>query len=84
MKGKGGRYYLDVEWEDYGVAVEIHGIPHLAVAQWDADLERSNEVIIGQRRLLAFSSFGIRHRADRVGDQLIRMLISSGWTQESS
>lgn len=84
VRGKDGRYYLDVEWTQYGVAVEIHGIPHLAVEQWDSDLDRANEVVIGDKRLLVFSSFGVRHRADRVGNQLVRMLIAAGWTQEST
>lgn len=84
VRGKDGRYYLDVEWTQYGVAVEIHGIPHLAVEQWDSDLDRANEVVIGDKRLLVFSSFGVRHRTDRVGDQLVRMLVAAGWTQEST
>lgn len=84
VRGKDGRYYLDVDWDEFGVSVEIHGIPHLEVAQWDADLDRANEVVIGDKRLLIFSSFGVRHRSDRVGDQVQRMLVSAGWTQEST
>ena len=83
-RGKDGRYYLDVDWEDLRVSVEIHGMPHLAVEQWDADLERANEIVIGDKRLLIFSSFGVRHRSDRVGDQIQRMIIAAGWTQEST
>lgn len=84
VRGKDGRYYLDVEWKQYGVAVEIHGIPHLSVENWDSDLDRANEVVIGDRRLLIFSSFGVRHSADRVGDQIVRMLLSAGWTRKST
>jgi len=84
MRGKDGRYYLDVEWKEFHVSVEIHGMPHMAVGQWDADLERANEIVIGDKRLLIFSSFGVRHRSDRVGDQMVRMLVAAGWTQEST
>ena len=84
MRGKDGRYYLDVEWTEFHVSVEIHGMPHMAVRQWDADLERANEIVIGDKRLLIFSSFGVRHRSDRVGDQMVRMLVAAGWTQEST
>lgn len=84
IRGKDGRYYLDVEWIEHGVAAEIHGIPHLAVEQWDSDLDRANEVVIGDKRLLIFSSYGVRHKADRVGDQLTRMFRRAGWTQEST
>lgn len=71
-KGKDGRYYLDVWWAQFNLAVEIHGIPHLAVEQWSDDLHRSNELVIDGRRVLAFSSFSIRHEPDRVIDQLLR------------
>ena len=38
--------YLDRAWDQYGVACEVHGIPHMAVGRWDADLQRQNEVAI--------------------------------------
>lgn len=51
-----GRYYLDVCWDRLDAAVEIHGIPHLSVLQWDQDLFRANEIAIIGPRLRAFSS----------------------------
>ena len=51
-----GRFLLDVGWEDLGAAVEINGIPHLAVLQWDQDLMRANEIVIRGPRLIIFSS----------------------------
>ncbi len=74
-----GKYYLDIEWRKYETGCEIHGIPHLAVVQWDADLERANEIAIAGPRLLVFSSYAIRRQPDRVGDQLTRMLRRGGW-----
>lgn len=76
VKGKDGRYYLDVEWKELGIAVEIHGIPHLEVTHWDADVFRSNEVVIGGRRLVVFTSFAIRHEPEQVMDQLKRLFES--------
>jgi hypothetical protein len=73
------RYYLDVEWREFGAACEIHGIPHLAVAQWESDLERANEITIAGPRLLIFSSYAVRRQSDRVGDQLERLLRREGW-----
>ncbi len=84
VRGPDGRFYLDADWPEHGVAAEIHGIPHLSVARWDDDLHRGNEVVIGGRRVVVFSSFGIRRRRDHVGDQLRRLLLSAGWTQEST
>lgn len=78
-RGPDGRYYLDVAWEDLDVAVEIHGIPHLAVAQWDDDLRRANELVINGDHLLIFSSFAVRHEQQRVVDQVKRLLWSRGW-----
>ena len=74
-----GRYYLDVSWDEFEAAVEIHGIPHLEVPQWEADLSRANEITIGGEQLLIFSSFAVRHQGQRVIDQVTRLLISRGW-----
>lgn len=74
-----GKYYLDIDWPDFDTACEVHGIPHIRVLQWEADLERANEISIGGPRLLVFSSYAVRHQYLRVGDQLIRMLRRGGW-----
>jgi hypothetical protein len=67
-----GRYYLDVWWEAFNLAVEVHGIPHMEVKQWDGDLLRLNEVVIDGRRTLVFSSYAIRRQRPVVADQLRR------------
>jgi hypothetical protein len=69
-----GKCYLDVDWPDYDAACEIHGIPHMRVLQWEADLERANEIMLAGPRLLLFSSYAVRRQQDRVGDQLRRLL----------
>lgn len=74
-----GKCYLDVEWRAHEAACEIHGIPHLAVLQWESDLERAHEVSIAGPRLLIFSSYAVRHEQPRVGDQLERLLRRGGW-----
>lgn len=67
-----GRYYLDVWWKKFNLACEIHGIPHMAIEQWDGDLLRLNEVAIDGRRTLIFSSYAIRRQREVVKDQLRR------------
>ncbi|RYI97426.1 MAG: hypothetical protein EON52_28420 [Actinomycetales bacterium] len=79
VRGKDGRYYLDVEWEAYGVAAEVHGLPHHGIVQWSADLVRANEIIIDGPRLLIFTSYVIRHEAELVLDQIVRALRAGGW-----
>lgn len=79
VRGADGRYFLDVRWDRWRLAVEIHGIPHMAVDRWDADLVRANEVVIARNNLLIFSSYAIRHAPEVVADQLVRMARSLGW-----
>lgn len=74
-----GRYYLDVSWDEFDAAVEIHGIPHLEVPRWEDDLSRANEIVIGGTRLLIFSSFAVRHHGERVINQVVRLLVARGW-----
>jgi hypothetical protein len=74
-----GRFLLDAGWDEFGVGVEVHGIPHLAVLQWDRDLFRANEIAIIGPRLLSFSSYAVRHEGDLVGDQITRLMRRQGW-----
>lgn len=76
---KDGKCYLDVDWPDYDTAVEVHGIPHIRVTQWESDLDRANEIMIAGPRLLIFSSYAVRRHQPRVGGQLVRMLRRGGW-----
>jgi very-short-patch-repair endonuclease len=69
-----GRYYLDADWETYSVAAEVHGSHHRIGLQWDDDLDRHNDITADGRRVLHFSSYAVRHRADRVGDLLAQAL----------
>jgi hypothetical protein len=74
-----GRYYLDVDWEAYDLASEIDGMPHMSILNWDADLDRMNEIAIQHRTLLRFTSYAVRHRPEEVGRTLTRALLSRGW-----
>ena len=75
-----GRYYLDIEWSEYRIRVEIHGIPHSYVQNWDNDLLRQNDITIQGGGLLIVSSYAIRHIAQVVDRQLLAMFQSRGWT----
>jgi hypothetical protein len=80
VQGRDRRYFLDAAWDAYGVAAEVHGLPHHDVESWSGDLHRANEVVITGPRLLVFTSFAIRRRQEVVVDQLVRALRSGGWT----
>lgn len=79
VKRQSGRFYLDVDWEEFDIAAEIDGMPHLTVSNWDADLDRMNEIAINHRTLLRFTSYAVRHRKSAVGGMLHRALSSRGW-----
>ena len=73
-----GRCYLDVAWDDFDAACEIHGIPDTLVPQWDGDLMRTNEITLAGPRLLSFSSY-TRRQHETVTHQLRRLLKRGGW-----
>ncbi len=79
LRRRDGRYYLDLDWRRYSARCEVHGIPHSYVAEWDADVDRTNEITLTGPRLLVFTSYAVRRRQDRVGDQLVRLLRRGGW-----
>ncbi|TQM62388.1 hypothetical protein [Humibacillus xanthopallidus] len=67
-----GRVYLDVAWEDIGLAVEIDGGHHgLALNPVD-DALRQNEVVLGATRVLRIPVLGLRLDAERFLDQVVR------------
>jgi hypothetical protein len=79
VPARDGTYYLDAWCPHLGFGVEVHGLPHREVANWDADVTRANEVVIGGRQLLSFTSFAIRHEPIAVADQLQRMAATRDW-----
>lgn len=74
-----GVYYLDSWWDDYQLGSEVQGVPHFALDQWDADLDRHNEITADGASVLHFSSFAIRHRALKIAQVLAKALRSRGW-----
>lgn len=75
----GGRYYLDVEWEEWSLAAEIDGVAHMSVATWVDDAWRQNDVVIGGRTVLRFPQLAVRLHPDRVIAQTTAALVRRGW-----
>ncbi len=71
---RNGRWYLDMWWEAPRLAVEVDGGLHRMTERWWGDLDRMNEVGLGDRLVLRFPSHVIRERPERVADQLRRGL----------
>ncbi|KNX38463.1 PDDEXK family nuclease [Luteipulveratus halotolerans] len=72
--GPGGRIYLDVEWPDHGVAVEIDGGHHFRGLQPIDDALRQNDVVVEGAVVLRIPLLGLRLAPDRFMDQVARAL----------
>ena len=80
-RGKDGRYYLDVCWDDYDLVVEIDGIHHSWATTVVPDALRQNEVSLGRATVLRLPLLGLRVAADEFFDQVERGLRAGGWGQ---
>lgn len=74
-----GRFYLDVAWDDWRLAVEIDGAAHMEVSAWLADSWRQNEVVLSGRVVLRFPLVAVRLDPSRVVEQTRSALIRQGW-----
>ena len=69
-----GRWrYLDIEFDEFNLVVEIDGQQHMEVLAWWDDMMRNNEVVVDdQKALLRFAGFALRHQRDRIAAVLGR------------
>ncbi len=80
VRRPGGRYYLDVCWEQWKLAVEIDGVQHEAVQASIPDALRQNAVTNGGLRVLRIPVLGLRVAPDAFLDQVEEALRSAGWS----
>jgi very-short-patch-repair endonuclease len=78
-KGRDGRYYLDVFWDDWRVAVEIDGIQHGWVENAVRDALRHNDITLGDCMVLRLPLLGLRVAADEFFAQIAAALRTAGW-----
>lgn len=78
-KGRDGRYYLDLCWDDFGLVVEVDGIHHSWATSIVPDALRQNEVVLQDARVLRLPLLGLRVAADDFLDQVERGLRAGGW-----
>ncbi len=77
-KGRDGRYYLDVCWEEWGVVVEIDGIQHTWASNVVADALRQNQVTLESAVVLRLPLLGLRVAADHFFAQIEQALRDRG------
>ncbi len=77
-RGRDGRYYLDVAWEAWGVAVEIDGIHHSWAIHVVGDALRQNDIALQDMLVLRLPLLGFRVARDSFFAQIEEALISRG------
>lgn len=77
-RGRNGRYYLDVYWDDWGVVVEIDGIHRAWAEQLVPDALRQNDVSLQNAVVLRLPLLGLRVAADDFFDQIEDALRARG------
>ena len=80
-KGKDGRCYLDVIWEEWGVVVEIDGIQHAWARNVVPDALRHNAVALGNALVLRLPLLGLRVASGEFFEQIEEALVSRGWVR---
>lgn len=69
--------YLDVDFDEYQLVVEVDGQQHMEAIPWWEDMMRNNELVVDeQKTLLRFAGFALRHQRERVAEVLQRFFVS--------
>lgn len=79
-RGRDGRYYLDVYWDEWGVVVEIDGVQHSWASNVVGDALRQNDVTLQADLVLRLPLLGLRVAADEFFAQILVALRSRGCT----
>ncbi|GAB3578179.1 type IV toxin-antitoxin system AbiEi family antitoxin domain-containing protein [Calidifontibacter terrae] len=80
LRRPSGRFYLDVAWTAYGLAVEIDGVQHLRPDRATSDRLKDNESVLQGRQLLRITTLAVWECDDRFYEQIRRALRAGGWT----
>ena len=79
-----GDCYLDAEWEEWDVAVEIDGIQHSWASNVVADALRHNEITLDHTTVLRLPLLGLRVAPDDFFAQIERALAAAGWSRPAA
>lgn len=74
-----GTAYLDAEWPQYGVVVEIDGVHHLSAPVAVGDALRQNRLMLDSARVLRVPNLGLRVAPEEFIAQIRRALEAGGW-----
>ncbi|NHN56553.1 hypothetical protein G9U51_12260 [Calidifontibacter sp. DB0510] len=79
LRRPSGTYYLDAEWRDYKVTLEVDGIQHLLPDRQQRDLLKHNEITLSGGTHLRATTSAVRDRDLRTFGQLREALRRNGW-----
>jgi very-short-patch-repair endonuclease len=77
-RGRDGRHYLDVAWEQWRVAVEIDGVHHSWAVHVVSDALRQNAIVLQDMLVLRLPLLGFRVEPDAFFAQIEEALASRG------
>ena len=79
VRHRGGRYYLDADFEEWLVTVEVNGAQHLAQQQKELDDIRRTRLTISGRLVVDIGSYTVRHDIELAVLLTADALFSRGW-----
>lgn len=79
----GGRYYLDISWEAYGVVVEVDGLHHAWIENVVGDALRQNHLALSGDLVLRLPLLGLRWAPDEFFRQVEQALVRRGWRRRA-
>lgn len=77
-----GSWFLDADFQPWGVGVEINGVQHLLVSTEAAEEHRRNVLGIGGRLMITVASHTVRHRIGVAVVATAAALLARGWTPD--
>jgi very-short-patch-repair endonuclease len=77
-RGRNGRYYLDVYWDQWKLVVEIDGIQHILASAVVPDALRQNHLAIHGDTVLRLPLLGLRVAPEEFFGQIEEALVAAG------
>ncbi|SKB04448.1 PDDEXK family nuclease [Aeromicrobium choanae] len=74
-----GSAYLDVEWPEYDVVVEIDGVQHLSAPVMVDDALRQNHLVLHRSTVIRVPNLGLRVAPAEFLAQVREALVRGGW-----
>lgn len=77
-RGRNGKYYLDLYWDEWRLVVEVDGIQHSWAANLVGDAVRHNDISLQGATVLRLPVLGLRVEPDTFFAQIEEALVANG------